>query len=262
MAARCPQRFCPYRGNSFGRALSFSVLLDTASKGQMFDFPLVFQCFKSHFGPFSGSGNSLHRPFPYPCRAANSIGVGLQLSVSRPPKSFGATLGHLGGFLGVNMVQDSSTMASGWPKKASRWPKMTLRCLRDGLRRLQDGLVMLRHRPRGYFGPPWGLLVASSWPTWRHFGLSWGQSTLTSKNVHFPVVFLMILTSILGHLGVMLGPYWLIFRFSWSILGPFWAIFGLLGPVTDWQYPSHRGRDPSKAPLVPSGVILVPFRVL
>ena len=125
--------------------------------------------FWGHFGPLLGSGNSLHRPFPYRCRAAN-------LSVLRFQKGFGATLGHFGAFLGAKVVQDSPTMASRWLKMASTWPKMTPRWPQDGLRWPQDGPKMAQHRPLGpswaILGPSWGQFGANLAPCWANLGSS------------------------------------------------------------------------------------------
>ena len=133
-------------------------------------------------------------------------------------------------------------MASRWPKVTPRWPKMDY-----------DGFKMASRCPRighwGHLGPPWGHLGASSGPTWRHFGPTWGRAALHKQKYQFSIGFLMVLRSVLGHVGVMSGPFWLILEPSWAILGPFWAISGYLGPDTDWQYLSHRCRDPSRAPL-------------
>ena len=125
--------------------------------------------FWGRVGPFLGSGNSLHRPFPNRCR-------GFNLLVSRFPKSFRATVGHFGAFLGVKMVQDSPTMALRWLKMALRWPKMTPTWSQDGLRWLQDGPEMAQHRPLGpswaILGPSWGQFAANLVPFWANLGSS------------------------------------------------------------------------------------------
>ena len=124
-------------------------------------FHWLFQCFGSILGNFWGQETACIDPFPIGVGPPTLSVSGSNLSVSRPQKSFGATLGHLGGFLGAKMVQDSPTMASRWLKMASRWPKMTPRWPQDGLRWLQDGLEMPQHRPLG--------------PSWATLGPSWGQ---------------------------------------------------------------------------------------
>jgi len=100
MAARWPQRPFPYRGSCFGSVLLFSFLLETAWKGKTIDFSLLCSMFWGHFGPFLGSGNSLHRPFPYRCRAANPIGVGLQLICVKASKELRGYFGSSWGLLG------------------------------------------------------------------------------------------------------------------------------------------------------------------
>ena len=122
------------------------------------------------FGPFWGQETACIDPFPIGVGPPALSVSGSNLSVSRPQKSFGATLGHLGCFLGAKMVQDSPTMASRWLRMASRLPKMIPRWPQDGLTWLQDGFAMLQHSLLGpswaTLGPSWGHLEANLAPCW------------------------------------------------------------------------------------------------
>ena len=133
-----------------------------------------------------------------------------------------------------------------------RWPKMDY-----------DGFKMASICPRlghwGNLGPPWGPLGASSGPTRRHFGPTWGQAALHKQKYHFFSLFFIVLRSVLGHLGVMSGPFWFILEPSWAILGPFWAIsrflWGHLGPSWGFWVSTPIGNTFSTGVGTPAGAI-------
>ena len=83
----------------------------------------MFWC---HFVQFSGSGNKVHRLFPYRCRAPTYRCQGLK----RAQGLLWVILGFLGAKMvqgssydGLKMAKDGLKMAKGDPKMAPRWPQ-------------------------------------------------------------------------------------------------------------------------------------------